>query len=433
MQNTHLIAKGHPDNNPHVSAQASATIRPPIGRPNVLGIRAVLLRYSWPLLALCIGFQPLQNTRAQDSDPVLDLLVKHHVISNQEAENARAEIEHQNKSTSAAETVLSPSITEIKLYGDVRERFGINEAGATNDHAPRSASPNSGSDHSQVNRFRLRLRVGLEAKLADNWMFGFRFETSNDARSTNVTEGSIPAFNKASATTSSFITGATTGTAVSGITSGGKVVKGKVLTGVTTGKAVTAVNWGYAVFVGELYVRYKPVSWLSVTGGKMPNPMVSTPMVWDPDITPEGFAEQFSYTISPFGNSDRVALSPGKSILPLGKEGFSVDLFANFGQFVYSANSPANAFGVAGGADGFSSPDQSDTFLLAWQAGAQLNFAKAVSLSIAPTLYNYTGNRTNSSTSSFSGRWPSGRADFRGESELVRRVQSDWRQRPFCL
>ncbi len=344
--------------------------------------------------------------QAQDTDPVLDLLVKHHVISDQEAQNARADIARETESTNVSKTILSPSITEIKLYGDVRERFGINEAGATNDHPSGKGAPNSGSDHSQVNRFRLRLRVGLEAKLADNWMFGFRFETSNDGRSTNVTEGSVPAFNKASAPTSTFVTGASTGTAVSAITSSGKTVKGKVLTGVTTGKGVTAVNWGYTVFVGELYVRYKPAPWLSVEGGKMPNPMISTPMVWDPDITPEGFSEQFSYTITPFSSADKIAVNTGKNIAAPEKDEFSIDLFGNFGQFVYSANSPANSFGTSGGADGFPSADQSDTFLLAWQGGSKFNFSKATSLLIAPTLYNYTGHTTNVSTANFQGDGP---------------------------
>ena len=47
-------------------------------------------------------------------------------------------------------------------------------------------------------------------------------------------------------------------------------------------------------------------------------------MVWDPDISPEGLAEQFRFS---FGGET----GTGKDAV----ERFKLDLFANFGQFIY--------------------------------------------------------------------------------------------------
>jgi len=40
----------------------------------------------------------------------------------------------------------------------------------------------------------------------------------------------------------------------------------------------------------------------------MPNPLVTTPMVWDPDINPEGLAEQWKHTFDfSFGGGEAPA------------------------------------------------------------------------------------------------------------------------------
>src|SRR5207237_7460046 len=77
------------------------------------------------------------------------------------------------------------------------------------------------------------------------------------------------------------------------------------------------------VNVGQAYLGYKGFKDITLTGGKMPNPLVSTLMVWDPDINPEGLAEQWkhTYTIAlgdgaeepetPFYSKDGTAL-PGQ-------------------------------------------------------------------------------------------------------------------------
>ena len=41
---------------------------------------------------------------------------------------------------------------------------------------------------------------------------------------------------------------------------------------------------------------YKGFPDFTFTAGRMPNPLLSTRMVWDPDINPEGLAEQWKHT-----------------------------------------------------------------------------------------------------------------------------------------
>ena len=60
--------------------------------------------------------------RAQDSGPLLDLLVRKGVINDQEAEEVRAELTKEEAATSAGKLKLSTPVTELELYGDARLR-----------------------------------------------------------------------------------------------------------------------------------------------------------------------------------------------------------------------------------------------------------------------------------------------------------------------
>src|SRR3954469_533058 len=78
-----------------------------------------------PLLiatAIAFAFAPTL-THAQDAGALLDLLVKKKLISDQEAEEVRAELTKSTAVTAAGKWKLSQPITEIELYGDARVRF----------------------------------------------------------------------------------------------------------------------------------------------------------------------------------------------------------------------------------------------------------------------------------------------------------------------
>jgi len=260
---------------------------------------------------------------------------------------------------------LSTSITELELYGDVRLRYDY-RGGESKDRGPVASPPANGvagiNDWQERERERYRLRLGLRGTLMDDWFFGVRLETNNSNRSTNVTFGDD--------------------TAASTPGGGGPFEKNSD-----------------TVYVGQAYGGYKGFPDFTFTAGRMPNPLVTTRMVWDPDINPEGLAEQWKHTFvfgaepappSSFSKDGKavVAEKPPEPFLKL-------DLFANFGQFVYDDANPENPLGpraTTTGNGGTQLVPNTDAFLLAWQAGARFNFPHNFYFQFAPTLYNYTGN-----------------------------------------
>ena len=314
------------------------------------------------------------SVHAQDAGALLDLLVKKHLITDQEAEEVRGELVKESAETSAGKWKLSTPITEIELYGDARLRYQYN-GGRTDSNSP-VAAPGSGvagrNDWQERERERYRLRLGLRGILADDWFFGLRLETNASSRSTNVTFG-----------------GDTSSSSPGG---GGPFAKGDD-----------------TVYVGQAYGGYKGFPGVTLTAGRMPNPLVTTRMVWDPDINPEGLAEQWkhTFTIGGGGGGAQVVQSyskegyskEGKGVVaaPAAAEPFkmTLDVFANFAQFVYDDSNPENPLGARSTTTGNGSKQlvpNTDAFLLAWQVGARFNFPKTIYFQVAPTLYNYTGN-----------------------------------------
>src|SRR4029077_811069 len=236
---------------------------------------------------------------AQDTGALLDLLVRKKLITDQEAEEVRAELTKESVTTSAGKWKLSTPVTELELYGDARFRYEIRNGETLSD------------DTLQRNRERYRLRLGLRGILADDWFFGVRLETNASERSTNVTFGDD--------------------TSTSSPGGGGPFAKGSD-----------------GIGVGQAYLGYKGFRDITLTGGKMPNPLVSTFMVWDPDIDPEGLAEQWKHTFS-FGKGAEMPsyTKDGKTIAPVAKPQplIKLDIFVNLAQFVYDDSNPENPLG----------------------------------------------------------------------------------------
>ena len=286
------------------------------------------------------------SSHAQDAGALLDLLVRKKLITDQEAEDVRAELTKESATTSGGKWKLSTPITELELYGDARIRYEIRNGEDLSDNTL------------QRNRERYRLRLGLRGILADDWFFGVRLETNTSSRSTNVTFGDE--------------------------SSGGPFSKGS-----------DGIN------VGQAYLGYKGFKDITLTVGRMPNPLVSTFMVWDPDINPEGLAEQWKHTFT-FGETEpeRVAYSKDGTALPVAKKKedgskLKIDIFINLGQFVYDDANPENPLGpraTTHSNGGTQLIPSTDAFLLAWQVGAKFTFPKTLYAQIAPTIYNYTGN-----------------------------------------
>src|SRR5438477_4667710 len=254
------------------------------------------------------------NARAQDAGALLDLLVKKRIITDQEAEEVRGELARDVASTAAGKLKLSTPITEIELYGDARLRYEVRTA--------QSGPPDTitaPGENTQRDRFRYRLRLGLRGTLADDWFFGLRLETSANPRSTNVTIGDEA--------------------------SGGPFSKGS-----------DGIN------VGQAYLGYKGFRDITLTGGRMPNPLITTLMVWDADIKPEGAAQQWKHTFTfSFRQSglakEEQSYSKDNKALAISKPvsepwQLKIDVFANFAQFVYDDSNPENPLGPIKTSDG---------------------------------------------------------------------------------
>lgn len=50
-------------------------------------------------------------------------------------------------------------------------------------------------------------------------------------------------------------------------------------------------------YIKRAMVGYNATDWLTLEAGRMDNPLYTTPMVWDADLTMEGFAEKFKYKL----------------------------------------------------------------------------------------------------------------------------------------
>ncbi len=350
---------------------------------------------------------------AQDSNQaLLETLVQKKILTPQEAEKIKADTIVQDNATQAQvaenKIKLSAPVKEMYISGELMLRYFYNEAEEENTN-----------DHGERNRYRYRLRLNDTITLTDDLMIGIRVEANNSSHSGNVTLGGgastqadAEVFDKGTISTGSAITGVTTGKAVVGFDAKtGKPVTGTVITGVKTGTVVTNVNFQDALFFAQIYAKYQPFEGLSLYAGKMPNPLISTRMVWDPDINPEGFAEQYKLTLGPWGGKHSV---DSKEVEPAEDHGVTVDVFANLAQFLYE-DVWTNYFNSSSGAQ---TPDQSDVWMLSWQIGAKVNFNKDTFLQIAPTIYNYLGNGSVFG-SNFNGDGPAVILNSKAEPELV--------------
>ena len=122
------------------------------------------------------------------------------------------------------------------------------------------------------------------------------------------------------------------------------------------------------VNVGLAFLGWKPTSWLQVIGGRQPNPLYTTPMVWDPDITPEGLAEKLSFNLSD-----------------------NFNLFGGASQFVYqgfASQGPGAATATTNSNVGLRRPN---LMLYTFEAGGNYKLSPDSALKGAVNYYRYAG------------------------------------------
>jgi hypothetical protein len=265
-------------------------------------------------------------------DPVLDLFIQKGFITQQEVEKVKAEAESKrtnslsNTALLGSKWKLSDGLKQIELFGDIRARY--------EDRSAEDPTQGRNAGNIDLQRFRYAVRLGLRGTVAGDFYYGLRLDTSANPRSPWVTLGT---------------------------SSSGTPYQGPF------GKSTAGIN------IGQAYLGWHPGDWIDLTVGKMPNPLYTTPMVWDSDLNPEGAAEHFKYLVG------------------------AGEIFLNFGQFLYQDVNPNTASGGLG-INGLTGEKTDNVFQFAWQGGLKYSFTTNLSSKIAGTLYYYSGLKRSSAT-----------------------------------
>lgn len=194
---------------------------------------------------------------SQEADPLLDLFVKKGFVTQDEANQIKAEADEMRTNgpvtSSRSKWILSDAVKDVELFGDLRLRYEQREADGT------------GGAKVELNRQRYAVRLGVRGDLFDQFYYGVRLDTAGNPRSPWVTFG----------------------TSSSGVPYNGPY-----------GKSTAGIN------VDQVYMGWRPEPWVDITVGRMPMPLYTTPMVWDSDYNPEGAAEHLKYSV---GDADLFA------------------------------------------------------------------------------------------------------------------------------
>jgi len=206
------------------------------------------------IVMMCIALLGInaQNVKAAEVDILINKLVEKRIITQDEATQLINEMQKEGaRENEAIKTVVAeaakeeaknnkqvlPSwVSNMTLSGDLRVRYQTEDI--DNDGKP------------SRDRWRIRLRPALEAKINDKWKAGFRLATgSADPISTNQT------------LEDTFQT--------------------------------PDIRLDYA------YAQYSPTSDIKIMAGKLKNPLYTTKdLMWDGDATPDGLAATFNFKAS---------------------------------------------------------------------------------------------------------------------------------------
>jgi hypothetical protein len=140
-------------------------------------------------LALALVAATAGSAYATDQ-ALLDALVRKGILTDKEAQKIEEEVAKEGVAPSPAASEskikLGDWVKELKLYGDIRLRYQYDDSQPQIPKAPRQTDyPNV----SQRSRWRFRLRLNADFKLANNFFGGFGLQTNNAADSANQTFG----------------------------------------------------------------------------------------------------------------------------------------------------------------------------------------------------------------------------------------------------
>jgi Putative porin len=301
------------------------------------------------------------TARGADDSALLDALVRKGVLTNKEAEQIQAESVKEAAGVTAGKIQVGDWVKELKLSGDLRIRNQWDERTPMVLTNPRLGSQDR---NIQRDRWRFRLRLNADFKLAGNFFGGVQLATSD---------------NRASDTKNATYTGGYD---------------------------------NYNIYISRAFMGWNPQPGLTFVGGKQANPFYTTDLIYDPEVDPTGLVERIDF--DKFFN-----LTFGEPVAGEGKEGKapppeapapgnSLELSLIAGQFIFFDNNE----------DSGNTQLKWDAYQFQQQLLARLHIGDRLTVTFAPgfiidndasvgaTAVNSRGNLIPPTNTSFNGGQP---------------------------
>ena len=258
---------------------------------------------------LLLGLSLSAPRASADDAALIDALVRKGILSQKEAETIQAEVNkeasqssEQNSNSLNGVLKIGDWVNELDLYGDLRIR---NYYQTYQPQLPAPANSTKYDNNIQRDRWRFRLRLNADFKLAENFFGGVQLSTSDNRDA------------------------------------------------VTGNATYTGGYDNYNIYLSRAFMGWAPVDGLTFVVGRQDNPFFATEMFWGPDEAPNGLVERvdfhklFGWTSSagdPVGSgSEPVGYSKeGKAAPPppavTAAPGYPFELSLIAGQFVFFNN-----------------------------------------------------------------------------------------------
>jgi polyhydroxyalkanoate synthesis regulator phasin len=180
------------------------------------------------------------NAAADATEDLVNALVTKGVLTEDEGALLTKGVNGESKKNSKdikSKLTISDKLEKATLYGDIRVR-----------HETRQADNSAGTDSLSRNRERYKITLGVKTEIANDWYTDLALAMGSAGRSDNATLGAFSS-------------------------SGDKYQDSK-----------------QTLYVKRAMIGWNAQDWLTIEAGRIKNPLYTTQMVWDKDLTWDGVA-----------------------------------------------------------------------------------------------------------------------------------------------